>query len=375
MRRALERDLPLLGICRGMQILNVACGGTLHQHLPELLGHEHHRRVPGTFDGADHDVRLLPGSLAARAAGEELHATKSHHHQGVDRVGDGLQVTGWSVDRRAARGDRGAGEPLRARRPVAPRGRRAQPPDRGARRGGRRRPRRRALIQRAAPKPRTVAANCERVAVRGRTYTRSGPTDPSHGHDGQAPRGRPAGARRGSGRPRRGDAPRRSDAAHAAAVRRARHLDRRVSVLRPAEARRLRAEPREDRRRRRVVVPRRVRLHGRVVRGLRGDVPRRLHQRGVADRPARQLPDHDGRPRRDAPVRRRWRGRDRADGVGAAARRDGPPQGRRQDARVPDPDVRRLHGGARDRRLRPVPRRLPRAPRRSRSRSSRRSSG
>ncbi len=95
-RRALERDLPLLGICRGMQILNVACGGTLHQDLPELLGHEDHRRVPGSFDGADHDVRLLARSLAARAAGEERHATKSHHHQGVDRVGEGLKVTGWA---------------------------------------------------------------------------------------------------------------------------------------------------------------------------------------------------------------------------------------------------------------------------------------
>jgi putative glutamine amidotransferase len=96
-RRALERDMPLLGICRGMQILNVARGGTLHQDLPELLGHEHHRRILGTFDGADHDVRLEPGSLAARAAGEELHATKSHHHQGVDRPGEGLRVTGRSV--------------------------------------------------------------------------------------------------------------------------------------------------------------------------------------------------------------------------------------------------------------------------------------
>ncbi|HWC27746.1 MAG TPA: gamma-glutamyl-gamma-aminobutyrate hydrolase family protein [Solirubrobacteraceae bacterium] len=95
-RRALERDLPLLAICRGMQVMNVACGGTLHQHLPELLGHEDHRRVPGTFEGADHDVRLAPESLAARAAGEQLHATKSHHHQGVDRIGDGLVVTGWS---------------------------------------------------------------------------------------------------------------------------------------------------------------------------------------------------------------------------------------------------------------------------------------
>ena len=97
-RRALERDLPLLGICRGVQIINVAYCGTLHQHLPELLGHGDHRRVLGSFDGADHDVRLAPGSLAARAAGEELHATKSHHHQGIDRVGDGLDVTGWATD-------------------------------------------------------------------------------------------------------------------------------------------------------------------------------------------------------------------------------------------------------------------------------------
>ena len=96
-RRAIERDLPVLGICRGMQLINVALGGTLRQHLPEELGHEDHRRTPGTFDGADHDVRLAPGSVAARAAGEELHATKSHHHQGVAEVPESVVVTGWST--------------------------------------------------------------------------------------------------------------------------------------------------------------------------------------------------------------------------------------------------------------------------------------
>jgi putative glutamine amidotransferase len=96
-RGALERDIPFLGICRGMQLMNVACGGNLIQDLPERFGHHDHRRVPGSFDGADHDVRLAGGSLAARAAGEELHSTKSHHHQGVDRIGEELVVSGWSV--------------------------------------------------------------------------------------------------------------------------------------------------------------------------------------------------------------------------------------------------------------------------------------
>ena len=96
-RRAWERDMPVLGICRGMQLINVAVGGTLVQHLPDEVGHEDHRRVPGSFDGSDHDVRLKAGSLAARAAGEHVHVTKSHHHQGIEVVGDGLEVTGLST--------------------------------------------------------------------------------------------------------------------------------------------------------------------------------------------------------------------------------------------------------------------------------------
>ena len=90
-RGALERDLPVLGICRGMQLLNVVRGGTLEQQLSEADRHLH---TPGTF--SDHAVRLEPDSLAAAAVGRERVAVASHHHQGIGQLGEGVVASGWS---------------------------------------------------------------------------------------------------------------------------------------------------------------------------------------------------------------------------------------------------------------------------------------
>jgi putative glutamine amidotransferase len=97
-RRAVATGLPTLGVCRGMQVINVALGGTLWQHLPETHGTAEHRRTLGAFAGNEHAVELTPHSLAAAAAGETRHVVVSHHHQGVRDLGDGLLASGYAGD-------------------------------------------------------------------------------------------------------------------------------------------------------------------------------------------------------------------------------------------------------------------------------------
>ena len=92
---ALARELPVLAICRGMQMLNVVHGGGLHQHLPELVGHVGHRATPGVF--SIHDVRLEPASKTATLIGERARVHSSHH-QGLGRVGERMQAVGWAED-------------------------------------------------------------------------------------------------------------------------------------------------------------------------------------------------------------------------------------------------------------------------------------
>jgi len=87
---ARELGMPVLAICRGLQLLNVARGGTLHQHLPE-----HAPKVAGTYD--TNKIRITPGTRLAAALGEEA-TVLCAHHQAIDRVGDGLEVVAWSPD-------------------------------------------------------------------------------------------------------------------------------------------------------------------------------------------------------------------------------------------------------------------------------------
>jgi gamma-glutamyl-gamma-aminobutyrate hydrolase PuuD len=95
MQAALDRDLPVLAICRGVEIMNVARGGDLVQHLPDVVGDERHKHTPGVF--ANHDVSVSAASRLGGILGDRT-PVKSHHHQGVGRVGEGLVETAWAED-------------------------------------------------------------------------------------------------------------------------------------------------------------------------------------------------------------------------------------------------------------------------------------
>lgn len=92
---ALDRDMPVLAVCRGSQVLNVVRGGDLVQHLPETVGHERHRHTPGQF--ADHDVDVKADSRLGAVLGDRA-PVKSHHHQAYGRVGEGLVEVAWADD-------------------------------------------------------------------------------------------------------------------------------------------------------------------------------------------------------------------------------------------------------------------------------------
>lgn len=93
---ALKRNLPTLAICRGLQLLNVARGGTLLQHLPDVVGHNGHD--PREGDYGSHGVRIEPGTLTAEALGVSESQVLTHHHQAVESLGSGLISSAWSED-------------------------------------------------------------------------------------------------------------------------------------------------------------------------------------------------------------------------------------------------------------------------------------
>jgi putative glutamine amidotransferase len=95
-RQALDAGLPLLGICRGLQVINVALGGTLIQHLPDLTGDDSHSPDPGGY--GTHKVSVAPGSQLAGILGRTEAAVPTHHHQAIERLGTGLVATAWTDD-------------------------------------------------------------------------------------------------------------------------------------------------------------------------------------------------------------------------------------------------------------------------------------
>ncbi|MGH3720620.1 MAG: gamma-glutamyl-gamma-aminobutyrate hydrolase family protein [Pseudonocardiaceae bacterium] len=95
LRAAAHRDLPTLAVCRGAQLLNVALGGSLTQHLPDVLGHHEHQPRPCVFGPVQ--VRLAARSRVAAVLGTDARVL-CHHHQALCRVAEDLDVVGWAPD-------------------------------------------------------------------------------------------------------------------------------------------------------------------------------------------------------------------------------------------------------------------------------------
>jgi gamma-glutamyl-gamma-aminobutyrate hydrolase PuuD len=93
---ALARELPVLAICRGIQVLNVVRGGTLIQHLPDVVGNHDHMPIRGDY--GPHHVRIDPASRVGQLIGQPEASVPTHHHQAVDRIGEGLVPTAWADD-------------------------------------------------------------------------------------------------------------------------------------------------------------------------------------------------------------------------------------------------------------------------------------
>lgn len=96
--RALDRDLPVLGICGGQQLLNVVLGGSLIQHIPDRIEGALAHEQPNPRDEAGHGVAVVPGTILHRLVGADALAVNSAHHQAVDRVGDGVVVSATAPD-------------------------------------------------------------------------------------------------------------------------------------------------------------------------------------------------------------------------------------------------------------------------------------